>query len=33
MKTLNDNFVVKNYEDIKVIDNFFSKECLDILKN
>ncbi len=32
MKTLNDNFVVKNYEDIKVIDNFFSKECLNILK-
>ena len=32
MKTLNDNCVITNYEDIKVVDNFFTKECLEILK-
>ena len=32
MKTLNDNFIVKEYEDIKVVDNFFTEECLNILK-
>ena len=32
MKTLNDHCVITNYEDIKVVDNFFTKECLEILK-
>jgi hypothetical protein len=32
MKTLNDNFTVKEYEDVKVVDNFFTEECLNTLK-
>ena len=32
MKILNDDCVITNHEDIKVVDNFFTKECLEILK-
>ena len=32
MKTLNNNFTIKEYDDIKVVDNFFTEECLNILK-
>ena len=32
MKTLNDNQVVTNIDDIKIIDNFFTEECLLALK-
>jgi len=32
MKTLNNDCIITNYEDIKVVDNFFTKECLEILK-
>ncbi len=32
MKIINDNHIISNIDDIKIVDNFFTEECLQALK-